>query len=355
MLTLPTELINETLCYLPFHELWRQFKGSDCETYPIKDMILCAMRRSHGFDFAQRGFQHELTMQLAELELRMQSGKKRSGRQKTSCIESLAKHNAKTVCKYFGGAIRNDTNDQAAQQQCCMDALTFYVNEVALAILRQTLDMTRIPTTLVTLHFKICQYLLSAWIAPIPRTYRRLHRFLWTLPYSESEELYSSLESSLWTVAQEAFVYIFKSHLNLKVEFVQPPTPSLSSREKIFELYVSRTHYPKESLLRLACICGINLNLGGGLLENMEILDDADSMFGLSLAVCESATYSINDKLLASSCILCFLVKSDSARWKLPALSKAFECCQRRLQVCLQGDAAKESDELQLILKVSQR
>jgi hypothetical protein len=353
MHTLPTELINETLSYLPFHELWRQFKASDYKTDPIKDMTLCSMRRSHGFELSHNGFQHELTMQLAELEIRTQSGRKRNGRHKASCIEYLAKHNAKTICRYFGEAIRKDVDNQATQQRCCMDTLTHYVNEVALSILRQALDMTRIPTTLVTLHFKICQYLLSAWMVPTPRTYRRLHRFLWTLPYSESEELYSSMEGSLWSVAQEAFVIILKTHVNIKIESDKPLSSAPSSRSLIFDLYVSQTHSPKESLLRLACICGITLNLGGSVIESFEIFDDPDSMFGLCLSVCESTAYRISDKILASSCILTFLVKSDDALWKLPALAKACECWQTRLLVCLEDDATKHSEELQLILKVS--
>jgi hypothetical protein len=353
MRTLPTELINDILCYLPFHELWKHFKTPSYDSDPLKAMLLCAMRRGHGFELSHRGFQHEITMQLAELEVRIRDGKRqrKSRKHKASCIEYLAKHNAKTICKYFSQTMSKDSDDK---QRCCMDTLVHYVNEVALAILRQCLDMTTIPSTLVTLHFKICQYLLSAWNSPTPRTYHHLHGFLWSLPYSESEELFSSLEGSLWFVAQEAFNDLLICYLDQKIDPTSLPLlPSTPSKDKIFSLYVVQTQSPRESLMRLAIFCGIIMNLGGSIIESLDTVEDPYSVFELCLSVCESESFNTNDKILASSCILCFSVKSDAVRQAFPTFAKAFESWQARLQACLQQHSVQTSEELYLILMVS--
>ncbi|CAO3680817.1 unnamed protein product [Umbelopsis ramanniana] len=351
MRTLPTELINEILCYLPFQELWKLFKTSSHDADPLKGMVICAMRRAHGFEFTQRGFQHEITIQLAELETRIQDGNRKARKHKASCIESLAKHNSKTICKYFDQTLFTEVDDK---QRCCMDTLIHYVNEVALSILRQSLNMTTIPVTLVTLHFKICQYLLSAWEAPTARTYQRLHGFLWSLPYNESVELFSSLEGSLWFVSQEAFVDILKQNIGLKSD--RPTTrissSGTSSKDKIFDLYVSKTHAPKDALIRIAIICGIYMDLGGSIVESPGTIEYPNDMFALCFSVCESEAYRITDKILVSSCILCFLIKCDSSRWTLPTFAKTLESWQLRSEACLQQDHVKESEELQLILKL---
>ncbi|KAG2187452.1 hypothetical protein INT44_005140 [Umbelopsis vinacea] len=349
MRTLPTELINEILCYLPFQDLWKLFKTPTYDADPLKGMLLCAMRRAHGFEFSHQGFQHEITMQLAALEIRIRDGKRKARKHKASCIESLAKHNSKTICKYFDQTFSQEVDNK---QRCCMDTLIHYVNEIALVILRQSLNMTTIPVTLVTLHFKICQYLLSAWEAPTPRTYQRLHSFLWSLPYNESVELFSSLEGSLWFVSQEAFVDILKRNLGLKNDGPTTRFSATSSKDKIFDLYVSRTHSPKEALIRIAIICGIYMNLGGSIVESPGTIEDPNDMFALCFTVCESEAFNANDKILVSSCILCFLIKCDSSRWTLPTFGKTMESWQLRAEACLQQDNVQESEELQLILKL---
>jgi hypothetical protein len=353
MRTLPIELINETLCYLPLNELWRHFKRCKNNADPMHHIFLSALRRSHKFDLSHTGFEHELTVQLAELENRVLDGRKRRDNHKNTCIDNIAKHDAKAICKYFDQAVCSD-GDQELSLDYCMDTLIFHINEVAIVILRQCLDMTRIPTTLVTLHFKICQYLLSPWVVPMPRTYSRLYRFLRSLPYEECETLYSKLECSLWNISHEAFMIMMKRHINLQPESVISQT-SAFEKDKIFGRYILNSHCTQDSLLRLSCVCGSILNLGGGMINEFKVPDDSPSMFGLCLSVCVGTTTSMAEKILASCCILCFLIKCDNARNSIPSLKKGISSSWEDLLKTWERSsrsAPHYSLELELIFKV---
>lgn len=358
MQTLPIELINEILYYLPLNELWRHYKTCRADADSLSHIFLAALQRSHKFDLSSTKFQQELTIQLAELENRVLDGRKRRDNHKNTCVENLAKHDAKAICKYFD-EIACSKLDRESSPEKCIDSLIFHLDEVASAILRQCLDMTRIPTTLVTLHTKICQYLLSPWISPVPRTYTRLYRFLRSLSYDQCGELYSKLESSLWVISHKAFMMLMNRHTNqLQLE----PTISQNSpstNDKIFDRYVLNSHYTHESLLRISCVCGSVLNFDREMLGDSKVSEDASGMVELCLSVCVSPTSSISEKILASSCILCFLMKCCKARDEIPLLAKAISSSWNDLSIICESSsrsAAVDSEkweELQVIFRVS--
>ncbi|KAG2176335.1 hypothetical protein INT43_005569 [Umbelopsis isabellina] len=356
MQTLPIELINEILYYLPLNELWRHYKTCRANADPLSHIFLAALRRSHKFDLSSTDFQQELTIQLVELENRIIDGKRRRDNHKNTCIENLAKHDAKTICKYFDQTACSKLDRESSPEKC-IDSLIFYLDEVASAILRQCLDMTKIPTTLVTLHTKICQYLLSPWISPVPRTYTRLYRFLRSLSYDQCGELYSKLESSLWDISHKAFMVMMKRHTNIQLEStVYQSLPS--TNDKIFDRYVLNSHYTHESLLRISCVCGSVLNFDREMLNDSKVSEDASGMVELCLSVCIGATSSISEKILASSCILCFFLKCCKARDEIPSLARAISSTWNDLSIACERSsrcATAESvkwEELQVIFRL---
>ncbi|KAJ2960768.1 hypothetical protein NQZ79_g3929 [Umbelopsis isabellina] len=358
MQTLPIELINEILYYLPLNELWRHYKTCRANADPLSHIFLAALRRSHKFELSSTEFQQELTIQLAELENRVIDGRRRRDNHKNTCVENLAKHDAKSICKYFD-QIACSKHDRESSPEKCIDSLIFHLDEVASAILRQCLDMTRIPTTLVTLHFKICQYLLSPWISPVPRTYTRLYRFLRSLSYDQCGELYSKLESSLWDRSHKAFMIMMKRHTNFQQELVVSRTTA-STKDKMFDRYVLNSHYTHDSLLRISCVCGSILNFDREMLNDPKISEDASSIVELCLSVCVGATSSMSERIMASSCILCFLMKCCKARDEIPSLARAISSSWNSLSMIYERSsrsAAVESvkwEELQVIFRCMQ-
>ncbi|KAM3588864.1 hypothetical protein VKS41_001299 [Umbelopsis sp. WA50703] len=147
---------------------------------------------------------------------------------------------------------------------------------------------------------------------------------------------------------------MMKRHINLQTESVISQT-SAFEKDKIFGRYILNSHCTQDSLLRLSCVCGSILNLGGGMINEFKVPDDSPSMFGLCLSVCVGTTTSMAEKILASCCILCFLIKCDNARNSIPSLKKGISSSWEDLLKTWERSsrsAPHYSLELELIFKL---